>query len=79
MLKRNWIGHTLQKETGAIEETASDWNPQGYRRRGRPKRTWWRTIDDEIRNRKILEWGQGDSWIQQRLEALHGCPVLHKE
>jgi hypothetical protein len=38
--KRNWIGHTLRKETGAIVKTALDWNPQGYRRRGRPKRTW---------------------------------------
>jgi hypothetical protein len=37
--KWNWIGHTLRKETGAIEKTALDWNPQGYRRRGRPKRT----------------------------------------
>jgi hypothetical protein len=33
--KWNWIGHTLPKEAGTI-----DWNPQGYRRRGRPKRTW---------------------------------------
>ena len=38
--KWNWIGHTLRKETGAIEKTALDWNPQGYKRRGRPKRTW---------------------------------------
>jgi len=37
--KWNWIGHTLRKETGAIEKTALDWNPQGYRRRGKPKRT----------------------------------------
>jgi hypothetical protein len=27
-----------------------DWNPQGYRRRDRPKRTWRRKIEDEIRN-----------------------------
>jgi len=27
--KWNWIGHTLCKETGAIEKTALDWNPQG--------------------------------------------------
>ena len=27
--KWNWIGHTLRKETGAIEKTALDWNPQG--------------------------------------------------
>jgi len=48
--KWNWIGHTLRKETGAVEKTALDWNPQGYRRRGRPKRTWQRTIEDEMRN-----------------------------
>jgi hypothetical protein len=48
--KRNWIGHTLRKEAGAIEKTALDCNPQGYRRRGRPKRTRQRTIEDEIRN-----------------------------
>jgi hypothetical protein len=40
--KWNWIGHTLRKEAGAIEKTALDMNPQGYRRRGRPKRTWRR-------------------------------------
>jgi hypothetical protein len=28
--KWNWIGHTLRKETGAIEKTALDWNPQVY-------------------------------------------------
>jgi hypothetical protein len=48
--KWNWIGHTLCKEAGAIEKTALHWNPQGYRRRGRPKRTWRRIIEDEIRN-----------------------------
>jgi len=47
--KWNWIGHTVRKEVGAIEKTALDWNPQGYRRRGRLKRTWRRTIEDEIR------------------------------
>jgi hypothetical protein len=53
--KWNWIGHTLRKEVGAIEKTALDWNPQGYRRRGRPRRTWRRTIEDEIK-------GTGKSW-----------------
>jgi len=48
--KQNWIGHTLCKETGAKEKTALDWNHQGYRRRGRPKRMWRRTIGDEIRS-----------------------------
>ena len=48
--KWNWIGHILRKEAGAIEKTAMDWNPQGYRRRDKPKRTWRRTTTDEIRN-----------------------------
>jgi hypothetical protein len=34
-----------------------DWNPQGYRRRDRPKRTWGRTIEDEIRNKGRL-WNE---------------------
>jgi hypothetical protein len=38
--KCNWIGHALSKEAGSIEKTALDWNPQGYRRRSKPKRTW---------------------------------------
>jgi len=44
------LPQTCIKETGAIEKTALDWNPQGYRRRGRPKRTWQRTTEDEIRS-----------------------------
>ena len=48
--KWNWIGHTLRKETGATEKTALDWNPQGYRRRRRQKRTWRRAVDGEIRS-----------------------------
>jgi len=48
--KGNLILHTLRKETGAIGKSVLGWNPQGYRRRGRPKRTWRRTIEDEIRS-----------------------------
>jgi hypothetical protein len=48
--KWNWIGHTLRKEAGKKKKTALDWNPQGYRRIGRPKRRWRRTIEDEIKN-----------------------------
>jgi hypothetical protein len=49
--KWNGIGHTIRKETGAIDKAAFDWNPKGYRRRGRPKRTS-RTVlvEDEIRS-----------------------------
>jgi hypothetical protein len=75
----NSIRHTLRKEAGAIEKTALDWNSQGDRRRGRPKRTWRRTIEDDMIYRKIMERGKGDSWRSQRLEALRGYTVLHNK
>jgi hypothetical protein len=43
-----WIGHTLHKPQGAIERHALDWNPQGTRRRGRPRTTWKRTTEGEL-------------------------------
>ena len=39
---------------GVTEKTALDWNPQGHRR-DRPRRTWRRTIENEIR-------GIGKTW-----------------
>jgi hypothetical protein len=44
--KWNWIGHTLRKEN-AIDKEVLEWNPQGQRKRGRPKRSWQRTIREE--------------------------------
>jgi hypothetical protein len=45
--KRRWIDHTLRKPTGSIERSALVWNPQGARRRRRPKKTWKRTVEEE--------------------------------
>jgi hypothetical protein len=62
--EENGIGldHTLGKKGGAIEKTALDWNLQEYRRRGGPRRTWRRTIEDEIR-------GTGRSWNEVKGRA----------
>ena len=32
-----WIGHTLRKSNTNVTRQALDWNPQGHRKRGRPK------------------------------------------
>jgi hypothetical protein len=47
--RRKWnrIEHTLGKGHEAIEGEALDWNPQGKRRRGRPRHTWRRTVHNE--------------------------------
>jgi hypothetical protein len=37
--KWTWIGHTIRKDENAVERIALDWNLQGTRKRGRPKKT----------------------------------------
>lgn len=46
--KWGWIGHTLRRDPNNIARQALDWNPQGQRRRGAPRRTWKRSLDTEI-------------------------------
>jgi hypothetical protein len=41
--KFGWIGHTLRKDKSEISSSALTYNPQGKRKRGRPKQTWLRT------------------------------------
>ena len=48
--KWGWIGHTLRKPTSNITRQALDWNPQGKRKVGRPKQTWRRSTDAEIKS-----------------------------
>ena len=47
---RKWkcIGHTLRKKDTHITKQALEWNPQGHRKRGRPKNTWRRGLTTEL-------------------------------
>jgi hypothetical protein len=45
--KWKWIGHTIRKDQNAVERIALDGNPQGTRKRGRPKKTWKRSVVEE--------------------------------
>ena len=44
-----WLGHTLRKPNSNITRQALTWNPQGKRRRGRPRNTWRRDLDANIK------------------------------
>lgn len=35
-----WVGHTLRKSASSTVRHALFWNPQGKRKRGRPKNSW---------------------------------------
>ena len=49
------FGHILRKGHDIIEREVLDWNPQGQRKRGRPKQTWRRSVHYEA-------LGEGKSW-----------------
>ena len=55
--KWKWIDHTLRKPVSSITRQALTWNPQGRRRRGRPRNTWRRDLEEDTK--KIgYTWGQ---------------------
>jgi hypothetical protein len=45
--KWKWIGHTIRKDENVVERIALDWNPQGTRKRGTPKKTCRRSVMEE--------------------------------
>jgi hypothetical protein len=50
--KWKWIGHTIRKDPNAVERIVLDWNLQGTRKRGRPKKTWKRYREKEGRGER---------------------------
>ena len=44
-----WYGHVLRREEGNILREALDFKVDGPRRRGRPKCTWKRKVEEEIK------------------------------
>ena len=57
ILKRKWgwIGHTLRKPASSITRQALTWNPQGKRKRDRPRNSWRRDTEAELKQ-------QGTNW-----------------
>ena len=53
----SWIGHTLRKPQSNITRQALKQNPQGKKKRGRPRNTWRRDLDADCK-RAGYTWGQ---------------------
>ena len=64
--KWGWIGHTLRKPSDNITRQALDWNPQGKRKVGRPKLTWRRSVESEVKTTG-LSWAQLKTTAQNRV------------
>ena len=77
---RLWrLGHVLRMSPNRITRVALRWIPQGKRKQGRPKATWRRTAEKEIK----APWGEAEiatldriDW-RQRVEA--SCSARNKE
>ncbi|CAH8471399.1 unnamed protein product [Schistosoma rodhaini] len=61
-----WIGHTLRKSPNCVTRQALTWNPEGRRRRGRPKNTLRREIETDMR-RMNKNWKELEKKAQDRV------------
>jgi hypothetical protein len=73
--KWKWIGHTIRRDENAVERIVLDWNPQGTRKRGRPKKTWRRSIVEEAQRdertwREVKRLAAGRSRWKSFVEAI---------
>ena len=68
MKKRwRWIGHTLRRDHDHIARVALHWTPEGKRKRGRPRNTWRRTVEAEMKAHNET-WGTVTRKAQNRQE-----------
>ena len=71
-----WIGHIMRKEQDDITKTALHWTPEGKRKRGRPKETWRRTVEKELKAMKQT-WSSIQKLAQNRQEWRSFVAALH--
>ena len=64
--KWRWIGHTLRKPPSSTTRQALLWNPQGKRKRGRPRNSWRRDTDFELQGNNMT-WQEATRAAQHRV------------
>ena len=60
-----WIEHTFRKPVASTTRQALSWNPQGKRRRGKPRNTWCRDLLADTK-RMGITWNQLEATAQDR-------------
>ena len=53
-MKWRWVGHTLRRPVSIARQSLT-WNPQGKRKKGRPRNTWRRDLEKETAKIKKLK------------------------
>ena len=53
MRRWRWYGHVLRMQDDRLPKQAIGWTPTGRRNVGRPKDTWRRTMNREMREKNL--------------------------
>ena len=64
--KWTWVGHVIRKHPSSITRQALKWNPQGKRKRGRPRNTWRRSLHKELEEQGY-KWKDLEEKAQNRV------------
>ncbi|XP_078617289.1 uncharacterized protein LOC144885281 [Branchiostoma floridae x Branchiostoma japonicum] len=73
--KWRWIGHTLRKPPPSITRAVLEWNPQGKRRRGRPRLSWRRGVMKDLQHAKT-SWQEAKTTAKDRGRWRHLTEAL---
>ncbi|XP_033095680.1 uncharacterized protein LOC117100194 [Anneissia japonica] len=77
----NWLGHVLRLKNDGHPRQAERWKPMGKRKRGRPKGTWRRTVEEERKHMSKtineISWMAQDRGQWKSFVAL--CAYEHEE
>ena len=78
IIRARWrcIGLVLRKEPGNIARTALYWTLEGKQERGRPKNTWRRTVEGEMKTLNHI-WGTIRRLAKNRQEWRTFVATLH--
>ena len=77
--KWGWIGHTLRKPASSTTRQALTWNPQGKRKRGRPRNSWRRDTEAELKQQGTNWSGMARTTQNSAMARGRWWPMLHRE
>ena len=60
-----WLGHVFRMDHQRLPKVALRWTPPGRRKPGRPKTTWRRTIEAELKQGGFT-WGEAQKIAKDR-------------
>ena len=64
---RKWIGHVLRMDQSNTTRVALHWTPDGKIRRGRPRETWIRTVECDLKQMG-LTWRKAERKAKDRVK-----------